>query len=55
MDEVVELVVVIPTSPRSLKADSGCSSYRCFCIAFSSMLDYLAKTGPDNLPPSKIG
>jgi hypothetical protein len=30
MDEVVELVVVIPTRPRSLKTESGCKSYNHF-------------------------
>jgi hypothetical protein len=30
MDEVVELVVVIPTSPRSSKTESGCKSYNRF-------------------------
>jgi hypothetical protein len=32
MDEVVELVVVIPTSPRSSKMESGCKSYGSFHI-----------------------
>jgi hypothetical protein len=32
MDEVVELIVVIPTSPRSLKTESGCKSYNRFRI-----------------------
>jgi hypothetical protein len=32
MDEVVELVVVIPTSPRSSKTESGCKSYNRFRI-----------------------
>jgi hypothetical protein len=32
MDEVVELVVVIATSPRSSKTESGCKSYGSFCI-----------------------
>jgi hypothetical protein len=32
MDEVVELVVVIPTSPRSSKMESGCKSYNRFRI-----------------------
>jgi hypothetical protein len=43
MDEVLELVVVIQTSPISLKTESVCSSYRCFRIAFSSMPDYPAQ------------
>jgi hypothetical protein len=36
MDEVVELVVMIPTSPRSSKTESGCKSYRCFHVDDSS-------------------
>jgi hypothetical protein len=32
MDEVVELVVVIPTSPRSSKTESGCKSYHRFRV-----------------------
>jgi hypothetical protein len=32
MDEIVELVVVIPTSPSSSKTESGCKSYNHFCI-----------------------
>jgi hypothetical protein len=32
MDEVVELIVVIPTSPRSSKTESGCKSYSRFRI-----------------------
>jgi hypothetical protein len=42
MDDVVELIVVIPTSPRSSKMESGCKSYRCFHIARSSWADYPA-------------
>jgi hypothetical protein len=36
MDEVVELVVVIPTSQRSSKTESGCKSYHHFCVYVSS-------------------
>jgi hypothetical protein len=43
MDDVVELIVVIPTSPRSSKMESGCKSYRCFRIARSSWTDYPAQ------------
>jgi hypothetical protein len=32
MDEVLELVVVIPTSPRSSKMESGCKTYNRFHI-----------------------
>jgi hypothetical protein len=32
MDEFVELVVVIPTNPRSSKTESGCKSYTRFRI-----------------------
>jgi hypothetical protein len=32
MAEVVELVVVIPTSPRSSKTESGYKNYSRFCI-----------------------
>jgi hypothetical protein len=32
MDEVVELVVMIPTSPRLSKTESGCKSYNRFRI-----------------------
>jgi hypothetical protein len=32
MDEVVELVVVIPTSPRSSKMESGCKSHHHFRV-----------------------
>jgi hypothetical protein len=42
MDHVVELILVIPTSPRSSKMESGCKSYRCFHIARSSWADYPA-------------
>jgi hypothetical protein len=42
MDDVVELIVVIPTSPRSSKTESECKSYRCFHIARSSWADYPA-------------
>jgi hypothetical protein len=35
MDEVVELVVVIPMSPRSSKTESGCKSYHRFCVGDS--------------------
>jgi hypothetical protein len=36
--KVVELVVVIPTRPRSLKTESGCSSYYHFCFGISAVL-----------------
>jgi hypothetical protein len=32
MDEVVELIVVIPMSPRSSKTESGCKSYSHFRV-----------------------
>jgi hypothetical protein len=44
MDDVVELIVVIPTSPRSSKTESECKSYRCFRIACSSWPDYPGQT-----------
>jgi hypothetical protein len=43
MDDVVELIVVIPMSPTSLKTESGCKSYRCFRVARSSWAEYLAQ------------
>jgi hypothetical protein len=48
MDEVVELVVVIPISPRSSKMKSGCKSYHRFRVDVSSRADYPPKLGPDN-------
>jgi hypothetical protein len=44
MNEVVELVVVIPTSPRSSKTESECKSYHYFRIACSSWPDYPGQT-----------
>jgi hypothetical protein len=41
MDEVVEIVVVIPTSSRSSKMESGCKSYYLFSIAISSRPDII--------------
>jgi hypothetical protein len=43
MDDVVELIVVIPTSQRLSKMQSGCKSYRYFRIARSSWADYPAQ------------
>jgi hypothetical protein len=45
MDEVVELVVVIPMSPRSSKMESGCKNYHRFCVVDSSRPDYPPKFG----------
>jgi hypothetical protein len=39
MDEVVELVVVIPISPKSSKTESGFSSYCCFISVFLPVTD----------------
>jgi hypothetical protein len=36
LHKVIELVVVIPTSPRSSKTESGCSSYCHFCFGISA-------------------
>jgi hypothetical protein len=36
MHGFVELVIVIPTSPRSSKTESGCSSYGHFCIGIAA-------------------
>jgi hypothetical protein len=51
MDEVVELVVVISTSPRSSKTESRCKSYHRFRVDDSFRLDYPPKFGPDYPPP----
>jgi hypothetical protein len=56
MDEVVELVVVIPTSPRSLKMESEWKSYHRFRIAISARRHpdtgpEIPARGPDNPPP----
>jgi hypothetical protein len=32
IDEVLELIVVIPMSPSSSKMESGCRSYHRFCV-----------------------
>jgi hypothetical protein len=55
MDEVVYLVVVIPTSPRSSKMEPGYKSYHHFRVVDSSKPDYLPKFGPDNPPPRISG
>jgi hypothetical protein len=44
LDDVVDLIVVIPMSPRSSKMESGCKSYHYFRIACSSWPDYLGQT-----------
>jgi hypothetical protein len=51
MDEVVELVVVIPTSPRSSKTESECKNYHRFHVEDSFRPDYPPKFGPDYPPP----
>jgi hypothetical protein len=43
MDDGVELIVVIPTIPRSSKTESGCKSYHCFRVARFSWAEYLAQ------------
>jgi hypothetical protein len=46
MDEVVELFVVIPTSPRSSKTESECKSYNHFCIdVFSRAGNFAPEAG----------
>jgi hypothetical protein len=56
MDEVIELVVVIPTSPRSSKTESECKSYHRFRVDDSSMPDYPPHFLPDNpSPPQNSG
>jgi hypothetical protein len=47
MDEVLELVVVIPTSSRSSKTESGCKIYGHFHIAISCRPDNLGWEGAD--------
>jgi hypothetical protein len=37
LHKVVDIVVVIPTSPRSSKTESGCSSYCCFHFGISAI------------------
>jgi hypothetical protein len=44
MDEVVELVVVIPTSPSSSKMESECKSYNYFRIDVFSQAGNFAKS-----------
>jgi hypothetical protein len=46
MHKVVELVVVIPTSPRSSKTESGCSSYCRFRFGVSASFRGAALGGP---------
>jgi hypothetical protein len=48
MDEGVELVVVIPTSPSSSKTDSGCKSYGRFRVVLFFFL-------PESLAPGPAG
>jgi hypothetical protein len=50
--EVVELVVVIPTSPRSSKTESGCSSYCRFHFGVSASFGGPKKAGPG---PKNVG
>jgi hypothetical protein len=50
MCEVVELVFVIPTSPRSSKIESECKSYHHFRAVDFSRPDNPPKFGPDNPP-----
>jgi hypothetical protein len=50
MDEVVQLIVVIPMSPRSSKMESGCKSYRRFRVDDSSR-HYPPHFGLDSPPP----
>jgi hypothetical protein len=47
--KVVELVIVIPTSPRSSKMESGCPSYCRFCfgVAASFRGPEIADPGPE--------
>jgi hypothetical protein len=45
MHGFVELGVLNPMSPRSLKMASGWSSYRCFWFAISSRIDYPPNVG----------
>jgi hypothetical protein len=51
MDEVVELIVVIPTSPRSSKTGSGCKSYHNFCVDVYFHADISAQTWVGYPPP----
>jgi hypothetical protein len=49
LHKVVELVVVIPTSLRSSKMESGCSSYCCFYFGISIVSERpkIASQGPE--------
>jgi hypothetical protein len=46
LHKIVELVVVIPTSPRSSKTESGCSSYCRFRFGVSASFGGPEKAGP---------
>jgi hypothetical protein len=52
MDEGVELIVVIPTSPSSSKTESGCKSYGCFHVDVFFLAESSAPglAGPDSRP-----
>jgi hypothetical protein len=46
LHKVVEIVVVIPMSPRSSKTESRCSSYCRFCFGVSASFTGAALAGP---------
>jgi hypothetical protein len=46
LHKVVELVIVFPTSPRSSKMESGCSSYCRFCFVISAISGEAEIAGP---------
>jgi hypothetical protein len=46
LHKVVDLIVVIPTSPRSSETESGCSSYCHFHFGISAVLGWLEIAGP---------
>jgi hypothetical protein len=55
MDEVVELVVVIPTSPSSSKTESECKSYHHFCVDVFSWQKVRPQVQPGRIPGQKSG
>jgi hypothetical protein len=56
LHKFVELVVVIPTSPRSSKTEFGCSSYCHFCFGISTSFRgaALAGPGPEIAGPARL-
>jgi hypothetical protein len=57
IDEVVELIVVIPMSPSSSKTESGCKGYHRFRIDVFFLAESLAPgpARPDSRPEKSSG